>query len=502
MDAFVEIIEQLVDKIHPQTWLQLSNFPFKNISSPKGRVFDICLFETDVKGAYGFMWITFQNTEDLFILPFALARYKEDGDLISWSPWSLRQAFSDPNFYEAWRKALKLRNPLPTAKNGHVTHKKQSGDPSFIAHALSGNEESTSVRIDFQIVYKISRIMRKTDSLNVEVDVLSYLGTQNIFLNYPKLLSVFEYTSSRGDVSNLAIGSRYVDTVEPLFTTFVTLLYKCRKIKKFREQNSKNAWEKIIYYTESAGRLLGDFHRAVLRPPKSSPMHPEQNQTDGRQNWQKNLVRKMEESYHKTIALKNQFPSFSGLFFLLPDFVEKVKQNFIKTSDVGLRFKNHGNLNLWEIFVGAHELVILNFDDVTQIDGEDKWIKHPYLCDFANMMVSFRFAWYFAERRIFATSDKLDFEEQFSLLSYQERQPSFFPTLEAIESTFSRFYFSSLNEEAAKTLLRSKSLLEEKNIFDFYLLTFILQGIAKETPPSHSNSTIWLHILQEIVVRA
>ncbi|MES2614263.1 MAG: hypothetical protein V4591_02490 [Bdellovibrionota bacterium] len=508
MDAFIEIIEKLVESVPGQTWLEQNHFPFKSLQSPKARVFDVCLFETNAHGAYGFLWIEFQDSDDLLIFPFSLARYKEDGDLISLTPWSLRNASSDNNFYESWRTAQKQRNPLLTARKGNFHHTKYSGEPSFIAMNIWSDPRNTCVRLDFQIAYKIFRTLEKGYPQSIEVEFLSYLGNQSIFTNFAKLTSVFEYSSKDIPKSHIAIGMRYIPNNGVLFPHFVSLLHKARFPKKLKERSSAQSWQELLRLTESLGRLLGDFHKAMSLVPRHSELAPEQSTKSLRAHWLKIVLTKLDERLNKVLALQKFYPNFSGIFYLLPDYINKMKESIENLEDIGLRIRIHGNFHLGHILIGAEDPVLLDYDADDFDDTAYRRIKQPCLKDVVSMIIGLRFAWYFTERKYYSLlSDKPENLDMKSFTSNSskgvnqsinsDRQQ---PSLQELEKIFLKFYKNSLDESITSLELRPKNPAKEKVLFNFCFLMRILKEIARELPEGNPRPRLWLYILQDFMM--
>lgn len=508
MDAFIEIIEKLVESVPSQTWLEQNHFPFKFLTSPQASVYDICLFETNAQGAYGFLWVKFLGTDDLLIFPFNLARHKENGDLISLAPWSLKNASSDNNFYEAWRTAQKQKNPILTAKKGSFFHKKQSGEPSFIAINIWGDTRNTCVRLDFQIAYKIFRILEKQYPQSIEVEFLSYLGSQSIFTHFAKLTSVFEYTSKDILKSHIAIGMRYVHNNGVLFPHFVSLLHKARFPHTFAERTSNEvSWQKLLHLTESLGRLLADFHKAMSFAPRHSELAPEQTTKPLHAQWFKIVSEKLNTRLEKVLSLQKYHPHFSEIFHLLPDFVNKIKEEILHLEDTGVRIRIHGNIHLGQILLGVDDIILLDYDSDDYDEPAYRRIKQPCLKDFASMIISIRFAWYFTEKKY----DRLLREniEIFDLKSPSTPQAANqsiqlekqAPSLQELEAVFTKFYKNNLDENTASFQLRPKNPAKEKSLFNFCFLMRILKEIAREFQEGNPRPQLWLHILQDFLIQ-
>ena len=507
MDAFIEIIEKLVESVPSQIWLELNHFPFPFLKSPQGRVYDICLFETNAQGAYGLLWIEFQNSEELFVFPFNLARHKEDGDLISLTPWSLRNAASDRHFYEAWRRAQKIKNPIITSKKASFYHKKKSGDASFIAMNIWSDLKSTCVRLDFQIAYKIYRTVGKKYPESIEVEILNYLGEQSTFTSYAQLTSVFEYKSSDFMGTNVAIGMRYIQNNGVLFPHFVSLLHKARFPQKFKERSSLQAWDELLQLTQSLGRLLGDFHKAMSLAPRNSDLAPEPNSKASKDLWFSHVSVKLDERLKSVMSLQKHYPNFSGIFFLLPDFTNKMKENIVNSDDVGMRIRNHGHIHLGQILLGIDDLILLDYDGDDYDDPAYRRLKHPCIKDLASMVISLRFAWHFTERKYYAllseNQEKLEIKASYTNPirgDVSGRINQSYATMIELENNFIKSYRNSLDENITSTQLRPKQLAKEKQLFDYCFLMRILKEIARECPEGNPRPRVWLHILQDFMM--
>jgi hypothetical protein len=504
MDAFIEIIEKLVQSVPGQTWLEQNHFPFKTLESPQANVYDVCLFETNAQGAYGFLLIEFLNVEDLLIFPFCLARYKEDGDLISLTPWSLRNASSDSRFYESWRMAQKQKNPILTYKKGTFVHKKHSGEPSFVAMNIWGDAKNTCVRIDFQYAYKIYRTLERGFPQSNEVELLTYLGSQAIFKNFARLTSVFEYSSKEISKAHIAVGMLYVPNNGILFPRFVSLLHKSRFPQKFKEGVSVRAWQELLHLTESIGRLLGDFHKAMSLPPRNSELAPIMPSKSSQLEWFEIVSQKIDERLQLVLALQKYHPNYSGIFYLLPNYISKMKEQIQQLDDLGLRIRSHGHLHLGQILLGIDEPVLLDYDGDHYDDPVYRRLKQPCLSDFASMIISIRFAWHFTERKYYAPLDEnikiLDIQNSNQMNSFvkiEKNQPS----LIELESIFTKFYRHSLDENINSLHLRPKNPAKEKMLFNFCFVLKILKEIARESTEGNPRAKLWLHILQDFMMQ-
>jgi predicted trehalose synthase len=508
MDAFIEIIEKLVECVPSHTWLEQNHFPFSHLDAPKGRLYDVCLFETNAQGAYGLLWIEFQDSSALFIYPFNLARHKEDGDLISLAPWSLRNAATDRQFYASWRSAQKVKNPMITARKAHFFHKKFSGDPSFVAMNIWSDLKSTCVRLDFQVAYKIYRTLEKKFPQSIEVETLTYLGTQSTFKNFAPLTTVFEYKSADFLECNVAIGMRYAQNNGVLFPRFVSLLHKARFPQKFKERSSLQAWDELLHMTQSLGMLLGDFHKAMSLAPRNSELAPEPNSKASFEEWFAIVSKVFDERLSRVMGLQKYYPNFSGIFYLLPSYAEALKASVSALDDIGMRIRNHGHIHLGQVLIGMNELILLDFDGDDYDDPLYRRMKHPCLKDLASMIISLRFSWYFTERKyyalLFENQEKLEIKASYAMPLKDDQSsrvtPSYVSLIE-LESHFLKFYRNSLEENITSTQLRPKQSEKEKILFNFCFLLRVMKEISRENPEGNPRPRVWLHILQDFIVQ-
>ncbi|APJ04967.1 hypothetical protein [Silvanigrella aquatica] len=508
MNAFIQIIEQLVEAVSGQTWLEQSNFPFKFLENPAGNVFDTCLFETSAQGASGFLWVEFKGISDIYVFPFRLARYSEDGDLITISPWSLREASSDGKFYESWRQAQKLRNPLPTAKKGTFFHKKFGGEPSLNAIGIWSDTKNTCVRIDFQIAYKIFRTIEREHPQSIEVELLTYLGSQNIFTNFAKLISVFEFSSRNIKKSHTAIGIKYIQNNGTLFPHFVSLLHKARFPQKSKESLSEDAWNQVLEIVESLGRIMGDFHKAMILAPRGTDLTPDQTTSDSKNKWLEVTSAKLHERLEKVLQMQNQYPIYSGVFYLLPDFINKIIDKIKSADDLGLRVRNHGNIHLGQFLIGKDGLFLLDYESDNFDDPSYRRFKQPCLKDVASLLVSLRFSWYFTERKYYASLTEGSENSDIKMGNLNTKKmpetitpEKYKPHIQEIENLFFKFYNHSLEENIGSSQLRPKNIEMVQCLFNFCFLLRILKEIIRDSNEGNPRPRIWFHILQDFIMK-
>lgn len=480
MNAYIEIIKRLVESIEPTAWHQQSYFPFKSITTPKSKLFDLCLFKSDAQGAVGFLWIEFENFSDLFLMPFELLRYKSDHSLISLPPWSLRHINESSFFYEAWRNAQNQKNPLITAYQGTFFHKKYDEESSFLATDIGSDRKKMRIRIDCQIVYKIFRTVERDHPQCLEVDFLHYLGSQNLFSHFAKLISVFEYSGRDIQRSHSAICLRYIQNSGSLMPHFIALVSHAQSIP-FHDLNNSKVWNQILTISESLGRLLGDFHTAMAsaKPPN---LLPEQTFGDLKTRWldclvenTRNRIRSLCESGSAGSIPHQICPK------LLPCF-ESLVNRVTTHQDLGLRIKTHGNLFFEQVLISADQnFFLLDYDSDDFEDTPLRRLKQPSLSDVVAVISSIRFCWFYNKK----TEDN---KAKRGVLALQN-----------METVFLKSYKSSLAENANGSYLLPKNINVEKDLFQFLLFICLLKQTERRIIEKSPQVIIWSAILEDFL---
>jgi hypothetical protein len=467
MNAYFEIIEKLIESIPPSTWHKQPHFPFKFLENPKSHVFDICIFEISAYGAFGFLWIEFDQLDDLFLMPFQLTRYQESNNLISLPPWSLQCVYENSAFYESWRNAQNQKNPLITAYQGTFLQKKYNEESSFITTDLGSDIKKMRIRIDCQIVYKIFRTIERNHPQALEVDFLHYLGNQKIFPHFAKLISVFEYSGKDINQSHSAISMRYIQNSGALLPHYIDLI-------------SQNNVEKILSIAESLGRLLGDFHTAMALA-KTPNLLPEQTFGELKNRWLETILEKAQTNIKEILYLQSNYNEYKNILYHLSDFTNKLAKKIALHQDLGLRIRNHGNLYLEQILISNDNFFLLDYDSDDFESSNFRRLKQPCLSDVATLISSIKFSWFFSRK------ESKNFTMPESI------------TLKTIESIFLKSYKNSLFENINTSYLLPKDKETEQDLLVFSILICLLKETKRKMQDQNPLAKIWLVILDDFL---
>jgi predicted trehalose synthase len=403
VNAFLEIVAQLVAAVQPEAWRELRFFPFPQLAEPRGRFADACIFKQDANGALGFLWVSFDGVSDLMTFPFRLARHGEDGDLISLSPWSLREASSDAAFFESWKYAMHARSSLTTEKGAMFRVRVVGGEPNLLALNVSSDRKSVLSRLELMEAVKIFRVLSRENTASPEVEILEYLNQQKIFLSFPRLISVYEYCAKDAPVTNVAISTEYVHNNGPLWHSFLAKLQQARFPELTKERSAREAWDELLSVAENLGRLLGEFHRAMTHARDNPALVPESNTGEHRNHWLLSIEVEANARCLKLGGLAQKYPQFASTLRDLPNITELMLSQIAKFESLGLRIRTHGRIHLGHILNGVKGLYLFDFgtDTADEQPGHPKsfLLKQPSLLDLAALNLSLKYAWYMTERR-------------------------------------------------------------------------------------------------------
>lgn len=404
MNAFLEIVAQLVAAVQPESWLEQRYFPFPNLKEPRGRFVDACVFRQDAHGALGLLWISFDGMSDLMTFPFRLARHGEDGDLISLSPWSLREASSDPFFFDSWKRALHNKTTIVTENGAHFRVRYVGGEPNLLALNVSSDRKSVLSRLEMVEAIKIFRILSRENNVSPEVEMLEYLSTQKTFLSFPRLIAVYEYIAKNSPVANIAISTEYIHNNGPLWHDYLARLQVARFPDPEKEKTSREAWDDVLSTTENLGRLLGEFHRAMTNARENPSLVPEANFGEHFKNWLVYVRDQLSGLCCSLEAVVPRYPHFSPTMTHLASVVEVVLSKVGLFDSYGFRIRTHGRIHLGHVLNGVKGLYLFDFgmdpnDDFDADARHHGLSKQPSLMDLAALSLSLRYAWYMTDRR-------------------------------------------------------------------------------------------------------
>jgi predicted trehalose synthase len=510
VNAFLEIVSQLVAAVEPEQWLNQRFFPFADISAPRARLSDACIFRQNATGALGVLWVSFLGSDDLMTLPFRLARYSEDGDLIYLTPWSLREASADREFFEAWKFVFHNKHVLLTENGAQFSCKSCGGEPNLLALNVYSDAKSVLTRVEQQEALKIFRVSNKDSGDCVEVEMLEFLNQQKIFLSFPRLISVYEYSSRDLFRTHIAISSEYVQNNGALWHDFLGRLNHARFPDVERERSSREAWFGVLKSGEQVGRLLGEFHRAMTHARDNPNLVPEGNTGEVRKAWLERIELAMISRSDWIDEAPIRFGKGSSALRNVRKIAKELLERVQQFESLGIRIRTHGRIHLGHILNGVKGLYLFDFGVTSGLDpGEDpefSRLKHPALKDLAALNLSLKYAWLVTDRR--GRSPILD---EFLDRPIESRWESWFgskdrPTLPAagrrfadIESAVLRAYMSAIGEEASATELVPNTPGGFLALYDLLFFLRILRECKKDYKSGNPRLKTSIKILEEFV---
>ena len=87
---------------------------------------------------------------------------------------------------------------------------------------------------------------------------------------------------------------------------------------------------------------MGDFHKAMTLAPRGTDLSPDQTSAESKLKWLKMTTDKLNERLEKVLQLKEQYSIYSGVFYLLPTFVDKILEKINSAIDLGLKLEIMG----------------------------------------------------------------------------------------------------------------------------------------------------------------
>jgi hypothetical protein len=506
MNAYLQVLAQLVESTPGQTWLEQTYFPFSDLKEPHARLHDLVFFEQNANGASGILWCLFDGYEDeLLTLPFRLARYAQDGDLYSLTPWSLREASGDSNMYEALRRALHIQNPLPTEKGGFFSHRYAQGEPQLLALPIWSDTRNSCVRVDSLEAYKIFRSVDRKRPNNLEIEILEHLNEQNEFSNYPQLISVFELSSRELPNAHIGFSARYIQNQGTLWAYLAVKLQHARFPQAMQEGSGAISWRSTLETSEQLGRLLGEFHIAMTRQGQNDALGPMANTAQTRQKWfevfQERLLSRLEEVLQTShIVFGNSF-QLSGAHNHCMQLLTKLSQ----MDHLGLLVTTHGNAHLGQILKSHDGLYLLDFEADPFDDPKFKSQKQSCLVDAASILLSLKYCWMTHERKSlshvfveFIDPESLFGQNVQTDLQTLNTPKTYHPNFAEIEETFLRFYKGTVLENSRSAELIPQISSDFETLLQGYYLLRLLKETLRDYQAGNPRARISLKILEEI----
>lgn len=508
MNAFIQILEQLIFAVQTNVWPLQRFYPFPSQPAAPVKVFDACVFRQDAGGAIGIAWLKCEGHEPLLTFPFRIARYSQDGDLISLTPWSLRESTADPQFYSTWMHLAATAGKLPTFRGGALACRQFEAQSSFNIINLWTDSKNTCTRVETQHLCKIFRLVSTDQPYSMEAEILEYLNSQNHFLQHPELTVRYDFYPANTDGPGLpvAIVTRYIQSDAKLWQELTASIQHARYPDPMKERASRLSWYSIIETVSKLGRLLADFHVAMTNGKKNLLITPETNTGEAKEQWLEKLLQKLNEriytlrSHAQTLALSqqdiNDISDFSYQLF------EQVKA----ADHLGLLIRIHGHAHLGQVLIGDDTLFLVNYE-TDGLDEEDYRLqKQSCLKDLAGMLVSLKFAWHTTERShdfpVFGdlVSPESEYGRHVKRGAKNFAEPKrYHPALGELENIFVRSYLQSIAEDTAAVELLPVKKTDLESLYDFSFLLRILKETVRDLGHQNPRSKTDLRILSDFI---
>lgn len=508
LNAFIQILEQLVLAIPADLWRLQRFYPFPTPPEGSVKVFDACVFKQDAGGAIGIAWLKFAGQSQLLTFPFRIARYSQDGDLISLSPWSLRESTADPQFYSTWMHLATTAGKLPTFRGGALACRQFEAQSSFNIINLWTDSKNTCTRVETQHLCKIFRLVSPDQPYSMEAEILEYLNGQNHFLQHPELTSRYEFYPANSDGPGLpvAIVTRYVQSDAKLWQDLTAKIQHARYPDPMKERSSRISWYSILETTSKLGRLMAEFHVAMTNCRKNALIIPETNTGEAKEKWLEKLLLKLNERIYFIRNHSHALPITPQQINEIINFSHELFEKIRSADHLGLLIRIHGHAHLGQVLIGDETLFLVNYE-TDSLDEEDYRIqKHSGLKDLAGMIVSLKFAWLTTERNedIPVFSELLSAESDYGrhvrrgLGNFAEPQ-RYHPSLSDMENTFVRSYLQSISEDTASIELLPEKKSDLENLYDFSFLLRILKETVRDLGNQNPRAKTDLKILGDFI---
>jgi len=508
VNAFIQILEQLLAAIPSEHWPLQRFYPFSGPPTAHVQLFDACVFKQDASGAIGLAWLKCPGYGELLTFPFRIARYSQDGDLFSLPPWSLREATADADFYSNWKHVAMVAGRLPTIRGGTLLCRQFEAQSSFNVINLWTDNKNACTRVETQHLCKIFRVISPERPYSVEAEILEYLNGQNHFLNHPELTTRYDLYPANSDGPGLpiAIVTRYIQSNAKLWQELTAKIQHARFPDPMRERSARLSWHSILETISKLGRLIAEFHIAMTNCKKNPLITPETNTGEAKDKWLDELLLKLNEriyfirNHAQTLGITAQEIS------KIADFSHNLFENVRAAEHLGLLIRIHGHAHLGQVLFSDEGLYLVNYETDSLDDEEYRTRKQSSLKDLASIIVSLQFAWITTERsqvlpifrEIVAPETEYGRHIIKNLENFVEPQ-RYHPTLSELENTFIRTYLQTISEDAASIELLPQRKSDLENLYDFSFLLRILKELVRDLTNHNPRAHTDLAILNDFV---
>lgn len=507
MNAFLKILNQLLISIPGEHWLKQRFYPFSEPPQGSIELFDACIFHQDAHGAVGMAWLQCPGKAELMTFPFRIARYSQDGDLISLNPWSLREATTDALFYSTWKHAVANSGQISTMRGGSLQCRQFEAQSSFNIINLWTDNKNACTRVETQHLCKIFRVLNPNQPHSVEADMLEYLNSQNHFLQHPELTTRYDFAAAHSELKlPVAIVTRYIQSNAKLWQDLTAKIQHARYPEPMRERSSQNTWLKIIETVSRLGRMLAEFHIAMTHCRDNPLINPEANAGPAREKWLDFTLHNLNERIYLLRRLAAGSPGFEKTLDSLPEFAHALFEKIKTSQHLGLLIRIHGHAHLGQVLVSDDGLYLVNYETDSLDDEEYRLQKQSCLKDLAATILSLQFAWLTTERTedFPAFREILGAESEFGKHVIKSLEnfsvpARYSPTLADVETALLKAYLQTIAEDPKGIELLPEKPEDLEALFELSMLTRVMKESVRDLQTLNPRAKSDLKILGELI---
>lgn len=490
----------------PELWSRQRFYPFDGVPSGPLELFDACVFQQDANGALGMAWLRCPHDQRLLTFPFRIARYSQDGDMISLAPWSLREASTDALFYAKWKHAVTPSGRMATVRGGTLVCRQFEGQSSFNIINLWTDNKNSCTRVETQHLCKIFRIVDPQHPHSIEADVLEYLNSQNHFLQHPELTTRYDLITAHSDTPlPVAIVTRYIQSNAKLWQHLTAKIQHARYPEPMRERSSKTSWSAILDTIGKLGRLLADFHIAMTHSKNNPWIDPESNAGAAKERWSELTRRTLNQRIYTLRQLTAPHSGLEKLLENLPEYAHALFERVLQAEHLGLLIRIHGHAHLGQVLLGEEGLYLANYETDALDDEEYRVHKQSCLKDLTAALLSLQFAWLTTERseNLPVFNEILGAESEFGKhviksLENFSLPVRYTPKWEDLENTLIKSYLQTIAEDPTSSELLPEKASDLDALFDLCLLLRVLKESIRDIKHHNPRYKTDLKILADL----
>lgn len=504
MNAFVQILKQLFEAVDPETWNELSCFPFPLQEEDRSKLSDLVLFHQTARQVFGIAWLEFKRLNLRLVYPFLLSRYQPDGALITLAPWSIKDATHDERFYTHMNAAFIRQNPFETALGGKLQKIRHPGQQTKITVAIETEQEHAVVRVDSIQAFKIFKVFQTHETLSLEGSILEHLNSTSDFSGSAALVSTLRYhpKEQAAGAFDIGLSCAYALSVGNLWSQMLVLLQEARVPSFSSRMDMESAGERCVLLIQRAGRLISGFHRAMLKAKPKSMLAPATLEGQELENWKLQMQEYCRELANRaTRRLEDMPQKLQRMGASIPEMLEQVLLLVSQIQRPGVLIFGHGHLHLGQILLAPEDrLTLLNFQAKRLGLHAFQLERQSCLDDYVSFQLSLQFAWglmsHEPDDRVFAEIIDPDSEYGRTLASSaaavvpkvtQERL-----TLAGLHEAFSKSYFQGLRDDPMTSVLFPVGEADFSSMMKIYSFLRALDELSRNSEPGNPKALISL----------